>query len=256
MITGAVAEAVALLRAGVDALLAVPVDGLEAVEFVRVIEAVEVQRRRLEAVDQRLLAGASAAGVASLFGQPGLAGALASLLRIDVVEARRRVARAVDLGARRALTGEPLAPILPRAAKAAADGALSGAQADVVIQCLEKIPASAPAAAWPVAEKVLVEAARHEGPRSLHRTGVELIARLDPDGLEPVEERVQRQRGFTLVKRAEGGKATRGIWSEEGAAIWDAILDSLAAPQTCDGLLDPRTAATTRCSKPARRLLN
>src|SRR3954465_4393744 len=154
MITGAIDEAVASLRAGVDALLEVPVDGLEAVQFVRVIEAVEVQRRRLEVVDQRLLAGAAAAGVASLFGQPGLAGALGSLLRIDVPEARRRAARAFDLGPRGGLTGEPLAPILPLAARAAADGELSGAQADVVIQCLEKIPAGAPAAAWPVAERV------------------------------------------------------------------------------------------------------
>src|SRR3954469_8786152 len=259
MITGAVEQSVALLRHAVDALLDAPMDALDASEFVRVIEAVEVQRRRLEAVDQRLLAGASAAGVASLFGQPGLAGALARLLRIDVPEARRRVARAVDLGPRRALTGEPLAPILPLAAQAAAEGELSGAQADVVIQCLEKIPASAPAAAWPVAEKVLVEAARHEGPRSLHRPGVELIARLDPDGLEPVEERVQRQRGFSLVKRAEGGKATRGIWSEECAAMWEAILDSLGAPQTCDGLPDPRTAAQRRHDamfEAGRRLLD
>src|SRR3954454_17831265 len=99
MIRG-VDEAVALLRAGVDALLAVPVEGLDASQFVRVIEAVEVQRRRLEAVDQRLLAGASAAGVASLFGQPGLAGALASLLRIDVPEARRRGGPAGGPGAR------------------------------------------------------------------------------------------------------------------------------------------------------------
>src|SRR3954470_15952708 len=118
MIMGAVDEAVALLRAGVDALLSTPVDGLEAVEFVRVIEAVEVQRRRLEAVDQRLLAGASAAGGAAVFGQPGRAGALPSLLRIDVPEARRRVARAVDLGPRRALPGEPLPPIMPLAARA------------------------------------------------------------------------------------------------------------------------------------------
>src|SRR3954467_3560246 len=259
MITRAVDEAVALLRAGVDALLAVPVDGLEAVEFVRVIEAVEVQRRRLEAVDQRLLAGASAAGVASLFGQPGLAGALASLLRIDVPEARRRVARAVDLGPRRALTGEALEPILPLAARAGPGGGASAAQADVVIQCLEKIPASAPAAAWPVAERVLVEAARHEGPRSLHRTGVELIARLDPDGLEPAEDRVQRQRGFTLAKRPDGWSGPRGQWSPELTAVWETILDSLAAPQTCDGLPDPRTAAQRRHDamfEAGRRLLN
>src|SRR3954466_5529194 len=136
MITRAIDEAVALLRAGVDALLEVPVEGLDASELVRVIEAVEVQRRRLEAVDQRLLAGASAAGVASLFGQPGLSGALASLLRIDGPEAPRRGPRAVDLGPRRTLTGVALQPILPLAARAAAEGGLSAAQADVVIQCL------------------------------------------------------------------------------------------------------------------------
>ncbi len=258
MITGAVGEAVTLLRRAVDALLAVPVQGLEAAGFVSLLEVVEGQRRRLEALDQRLLAGAASAGVASLFGQPGLAGVLASVLRIDAVEARRRVARAGDLGPRRSLTGEVLGPILPTAAEAVAAGELSGAQADVVIRCLERIPAAAPAAAWPVAEQVLVQAATVEGPRMLGRTAEALLARLDPDGREPAEEQAQRRRGFTLTRRPGGWSRPGGDWSPEVTAFWTAVLDSLAAPQNTDGHPDPRSPAQRRHDamlEAARRLL-
>src|SRR3954454_23579484 len=106
MTSGDVSSAIAGLQAGVDGLLAVPVEGLAPVELTSALEAMEVQRRRLEAVDQRLLAAAS-------FGQPGLAPVLTTLLRVDPGEARARVGRAVDLGPRRALTGEPLEPLLP-----------------------------------------------------------------------------------------------------------------------------------------------
>src|SRR4051794_36868377 len=101
----AVAVVVAALQAAVDGLLAAPVEGLSSAELASLLERVEVQRRRLEAVDQRLLAAASTAGVAAHFGQPGLAGVLSPLLRIDAREARARVGRSVDLGPRRALTG-------------------------------------------------------------------------------------------------------------------------------------------------------
>src|SRR3954465_15680117 len=72
MSEGDASAAVGQLRAGVDALLGAPVEGLAATELASVLEAVEVQRRRLEAVDQRLLAAAaSTAGVAAAFGQAG-----------------------------------------------------------------------------------------------------------------------------------------------------------------------------------------
>src|SRR4051794_36863944 len=204
-----VAAAVAQLRAGVDALLGAPVDGLAATELASVLEAVEVQRRRLEAVDQRLLAAASTAGVAAAFGQAGVADVLTSLLRIDPREARARVGRAVDLGPRRALTGERLEPLLPVTADAVAAGAVSAAQVEVIVECLERIPPGAPAAAGPVAERLLVEAARFEAPRQLRRTAAELLTRLDPDGLEPVEDRADRRRSFTLVKKPDGTSSPR-----------------------------------------------
>src|SRR4051794_36158999 len=246
MSEGDAAAAVALLRAGVDALLGAPVERLAATELASVLEAVEVQRRRLEGVDQRLLAAASSAGVAAAFGQAGVADVLTSLLRIDPREARARVGRAVDLGPRRALTGEPLAPLLPVTAAAVARGAVSAAQVEVIVDCLERIPPAAPAAG-PVAERLLVEAARFEAPRQLRRTAAELLTRLDPDGLEPVEDRADRRRSFTLVTKPDGTSSPRGSWTAELTAVWEAILDSLAAPQPAEeGLPDDRSPAQRR----------
>src|SRR3954469_2654717 len=184
VITGEVSAALAQLRQSVDAMLAAPSDALAATDLASVIESIEVQRRRLEAVDQKLLGAASAAGVAAEFGRAGLADVLSCLLRVDPREARARVTRATDLGPRCSLTGEPLEPVLPVAAEAVAAGAVSGEQVDVIVACLDKIPPTAPAAAWPIAERVLVEAAPVEGPRQLRRTAAELLARLDPDGVE------------------------------------------------------------------------
>src|SRR4051794_38808640 len=136
MSEGDAAAAVAELRAAVDGLLGVSADGLAATELASLLEAIEVQRRRLEAVDQRLLAAASMAGVAAAFGQAGVADVLTSLLRIDPREARARVGRAVGLGPRRALTGGRLAPLLPVTADAGAAGAGSAAPAEGVVGCL------------------------------------------------------------------------------------------------------------------------
>src|SRR4051794_520430 len=73
VITGEVSAALAQLRQGVEAVLSAPVDALAAADLASVIESVETERRRLEAVDQKLLAAASVAGVAAEFGRAGLA---------------------------------------------------------------------------------------------------------------------------------------------------------------------------------------
>src|SRR4051812_11148721 len=142
MINGGISTTLAHLRQAVGELLAEPVSELAPTELASVLESLEVERRRLDALDQRLLAAASEVHLAGEFGRPGLTDVLTELLRIDHREAKGRVSRAIDLGPRRSLTGEPLEPLLPTAAAAAADGGLSSAQADVIIECLEKISPS------------------------------------------------------------------------------------------------------------------
>src|SRR5206468_9158415 len=75
----------------------------------------------------------------------------------------------------------------------------------------------------------------------------ELLTRLDPDGLEPIEDRAERRRSFTLVKKPDGTSSPRGSWTAEVTALWETILDSLAAPQPAeDGLPDDRSPAQRR----------
>jgi hypothetical protein len=234
MIGGRAADAVEQLAASVDALLALPRDPDASGELIR---AVEVQRRRLEAVDQHLIADVLTAGQRD---------ALPVLLCADPAEVRARVKRSGDLGPRQAVTGEPLEPILPATAAAVARGEVSASQADVIIACLEQIPPAAPASAWPVAEQLLVRAARVEPPRSLRKTATELLRRLDQDGREPVEDQVARKRSFTLIKNPDGSSTARGRLTAEATASWEAIFSSLAAPQHGDDQPDPRTADQRR----------
>jgi hypothetical protein len=156
------------------------------------------------------------------------------------------------------LTGEALEAILPATAAAVQRGEVSAGQAEVIIACLEHIPPTAPASAWPVAEQLLVAAAAVEPPRALRRTARELLARLDPDGLEPIEDKLSRQRGFTLIKHQDGSSTPRGRWTAELTAHWEAIFASLAAPQSTEQQPDSRTAPQRRHDallEAARRLL-
>ncbi|HVU93231.1 MAG TPA: DUF222 domain-containing protein, partial [Jatrophihabitans sp.] len=109
-----------------------------------------------------------------------------------------------------------------------------------------RIPPTAPTSAWPVAEQLLVRAARVEPPRSLRKTANELLRRLDQDGLEPVEDQVARKRSFTLIKNPDGSSTARGRLTAEATASWEAIFGSLAAPQHSDDQPDPRTADQRR----------
>lgn len=239
--------AVVPLRAGVDTLLAQDLTRLPSAELVAMLAAQEVQRRRQEAVDQRLIAEIAERRLAGDYGRTSTADLLVTMLRVSPAEAKARVGRAQDLGPRRAMTGEPLQPILPIAAAAVAAGEISAAQVAVISECLDAIPAAISHEVVPVAEAMLVEAARHENPKLLRQTAALLLARIDPDGIEPREQWIERSRGFGLRKHRDGSATPTGILTAELTALLDAVLDSLAAPIPAqDGLPDDRTPAQRR----------
>ena len=98
-------------------LLAEPLDALTTAERLAVTDEWEMLMRRLPAVGRRLVAGLAQAPTEEL-GEPTLAAALATLLRISKTEAHRRIHDAKDLGPRAAMTGEPLEPVLTQTAAA------------------------------------------------------------------------------------------------------------------------------------------
>jgi hypothetical protein len=234
------------LSAAVDALIGTQLGSLTAVEVTGLLTGIEAQRRRLEAVDQQLIAEIGERGIAGEYARTSPADLLVNLLRVSPREARARVGRSIDLGPRRAVTGEPLPPIFPTVADAVSAGEISAQHTDVIASALDRISLVAKPEVLPVAEDLLVEAARHEHPTQLAKTAQLLLARLDPDGLEPSEDELERRRGFSLAKLADGSAIPRGRLTAEATALWEAIFDSLAAPNPSDELPDPRSAAQRR----------
>jgi Domain of unknown function (DUF222) len=186
-------------------------------------------------------------GIAGDYARTSPTDLLVTTLRVSPTEARARLARARDLGPRRSVVGEALDPILPAAAAAVQAGEISGAHASVITRCIEQIPARIAHEAAPVAERMLVEAARHQQPTALAGTARLLLLRLDPDGAEPRDEQNERRRDFGLREFADGTSKPYGFFTTEATLAVKTILDALAAPQPAvDGLPDDRTPGQRR----------
>ena len=115
-----VVEVLDALEAGYKRALDLTFDALTTPERIRVLERFEGFRRRQPAIEHMLINDLASAEAAELGGK--LAPVLADRLRVSRSEASRRVHEAADLGERRALTGEPLPPVLPATAAAQRNG--------------------------------------------------------------------------------------------------------------------------------------
>ncbi|SHF50386.1 HNH endonuclease [Jatrophihabitans endophyticus] len=223
-------ERIAIVRAGVDGLLDADLTRLSGRELVALLDALETQHRRLAAADARLLAEIEERGAAGEFGRTSTVDLLRVRLRVAPGEAKARVERARDLGPRRTVSGEALPPLLPATAAAQRAGTISVGHAAVIADVLAEIPAAIAVEASGVAERLLVEAARHEDPARLRRTGQLVLRRLDPDGVLDRADVIERRRGFTLTPARDGSAIASGRLTGEAAAVWRTILDALSAP--------------------------
>ena len=235
------------LNRAVDVLLATETAALTGPDLTALLVDVEVIRRKLEAVDQRLVAEIDRQGLAGEYARGTTPNLLTHLLNVTRGEAQARVSRARDLGPRRGLTGEPLEPILPITAAAVRQGAISSGHVGVIAECLDAIPDKISLQASAAAEEFLVNAAQHEHPGQLKKTAAMLLSRLDPDGIEPREEDNESGRSFGLRKHRDGSSTPTGRFTPELTAMWEAIFDSLAAPQSSlEGEPDTRSAEKRR----------
>ena len=222
---------------------------MDGAALAELMEEVEIQRRRLDAADVRLVAAAEQRRRDGQFASCTVVDLLINRLDIDPREATKRVNRADELCTRRTLTGTPLPPLLSSTAAALDAGEISAAHADVIARYAEKVDRLADVApdGLEVAENLLVEASKREYPRLVARLGETLLARLDPDGTAPKDVDLDRERSYGLVKEADGSSTPRGKLTPEATAAWEALFDALAAPITdADGSPDPRSPAQRR----------
>ena len=212
-------------------------DVLTTPERLRVLERWARMRRWQPAVEHALINQlAEQADPTELGGK--LPSALADRLRISRAEASRRIHEAADLGQRRALNGEPLAPVLPAAAEAQRNGELGAGHVAVIRGFWHRLPDFVDIETRAKAEAHLARLAGEHRPDELAKLADKLTDCLNPDGDFTDVDRARR-RGLTIGKQdLDGMSPISGYLTPEARATFDAVLAKLAAPGMCNSADD------------------
>jgi hypothetical protein len=230
---GDIDEVFDALDADFDRVCELSFDALTTPEQLRLLERLEKLARRLPVPGHALINQlVQHATPAELGGK--LSHALADRLRITRGEAGRRVAEAADLGPRRAITGEPLAPRLTSTAAAQRDGMAGAGHVAVIRRFLEELPCWVDAQTRACAEADLAKLATEYRPEVVRKVAERLACYLNPDGKFSDEDRARR-RGLTLGKQDIDGMSRLSGWlTPEARATLEALLAKLAAPGMCN----------------------
>ncbi|MFT4087043.1 MAG: DUF222 domain-containing protein [Gordonia sp. (in: high G+C Gram-positive bacteria)] len=243
----AAAELVSLIDAATEALEEASLTAETPAELIEVARSAETARRKLDAVNAKLICEISDRGAAETAGYANLNAFLRQGLRLSRGEAFRRRTVATETGRRYSLQGEPLPPRRQACAGALADGTISGAHVEAIVKILTKIPAAVPADTIEKAEHTLVEASRVFAPDELPALGQRILAHLDPDGHLTDENDRQRQRGFTLGPQDQQLMSTlRGACTPEIRGMLEVILTVWAAPGS-NNPDDPDSPSAAAC---------
>ncbi|GAA4298631.1 HNH endonuclease signature motif containing protein [Mycobacterium paraffinicum] len=229
----AIQDDVDALRAVVSRFQGHSYEALTNPERLHLLEVLECETRRLQVPSHQLINQVGEqADSAELGGK--LSWALADRLHITRGEASRRIAEAADLGPRRALTGEPLAPVLPATAAAQRSGAIGGDHVAVIRRFFHQLPDCVDIDTREQTENHLASEATHYRPDELARLARYLTDCLNPDGNYTDADRA-RARGLVLGhQRADGMSKLSGWLTPEARATWEAVLAKLAAPGMCN----------------------
>lgn len=239
--------AVKTAHAAVDEVLSADLTRCSDDALLELLREQERLRRRLAAVDQRLIVETEARSLPERKAFRTTASFLRSLLRLDPAEAHARVRGADAAGPRRALTGEPLPPAYPQVAQAQAEGAISERHAGVIVKTIEALPAAVRATEAVAAEESLVGYARRFDPQQLARLAGRLADCLDPDGRLTEAADRERARDLRMWVRPDGSARGEFEATAELAELLQTHFDALAAPRPeTDGVKDPRTAGQRR----------
>lgn len=222
-------EDVEALRAVVSRFLGHSYGSLTNPERFALLEVLECELRRLRVPGHQLINQIGEQSDSTELGGK-LSWALADRLHIGRVEAGRRIAEAADLGPRRALSGEPLPPVLPATAAAQRDGAIGAEHVAVIRRFFHQLPECVDIETCEHAETHLAMQAGQFRPDHLDKLARRLMDCLNPDGSYSDEDRA-RVRGLMLGNQhADGMSRLSGWLTPEARATIEAVLAKLAAP--------------------------
>ena len=228
-----IVEVLDALEAGYKRALDLTFDVLTTPERLRVLERWEQMRRWHPAVEHPLINQLSEQADPTELGGK-LPATLADRLRISRAEASRRIHEAADLGERRALNGEPLAPLLPATAQAQRHGDLGAGHVAVIRGFWHRLPDFVDIETRHQAEAQLARLAGQHRPDELARLADKLTDCLHPDGDFTDVDRAKR-RGIVIGRQdIDGMSPISGYLTPEARATLDAVFAKLAAPGMCN----------------------
>ena len=216
-----------------DRLCELSFDVFTTPERLRALERLERVARRLRAPQHTLTNQLDAQASEEELGGT-LRVALADRLRITKAEAARRIAEAADLGERRALTGQPLAPQLAATAAAQRQGLVGDGHVNVIRSSFSHLPAEVDLGTREAADADLAGKASEYRPDELAKYAQRIMDWLNPDGEFRDQERA-RKRGITLGQQEyDGMSRISGMLTPQLSAAIEAMLAKLAAPGVCN----------------------
>ena len=228
-----IVEVFGVVGAGLNRLCGLTFDVLTTPERLQTLEHLERMARQLRAPQHELINQLDAqAGEEELGGK--LRGVLADRLRITKAEAGRRIGEAADLGVRRALTGEPLAPQLSATAAAQRQGLIGEGHIRVIRSFFAHLPTEVDPGTRDAADADLARKASQYRPDELATYAQRIMDWLNPDGDLSDQERA-RKRGIILGNQ-EYDRMSRisGYLTPEARATFESVLAKLAAPGACN----------------------
>nr|WP_272918296.1 HNH endonuclease signature motif containing protein [Gordonia sp. SID5947] len=194
-----------------------------------VAESHERAYRRMSGVGHRRVMDVSDRGLVGALGYRGLADLMSHRLRIP--DARRRMRHMRMLAQMHSLQGELLPPRYAHLAAAVADGAAAPAHVDSVLDTLAKIPNRVPADVQDAAEAMMADFARELTPKQLTTVGIELLARIDPDGALTDDADRKRRRKLQLGNQdVQSMSDLSAVLSPKARALLEVALAAWAAP--------------------------
>ncbi|WP_113963300.1 HNH endonuclease signature motif containing protein [Mycobacterium shimoidei] len=221
------------LDAALKRALDLTFDVLTVPESLAMLERCEKVRRQLPAVEHPLINQIGEQADESELGGK-LSFALAERLRITRAEANRRIGEAADLGPRRAMTGEPLEPLLPATAEAQRAGTIGGGHVAVIRNFYHRLPDAVDVETAEHAEAQLATEGGEFRPDQLAKLADRLTDCLNPDGDFTDNDRARRRTLIIGKQDIDGMSKISGYLTPEARATIDALFAKLAAPGMCN----------------------
>ena len=226
---------VAAFRAAYDEIAACAIDTVTHAELLPEMDELEALACQLPALRHRMQAQLQAQTTPRELGAKSWREVVMTRWRLSSAEASRRITEAAVLGPRKALSGEPLGPVLPATAAAQALGLVTDEHVAEIRKGVAKLPGFVDDPTRTQIEVDWVRKAVGTGPKALADTVKRTVFLLDQDGPAPDDAERARRRGMSVGPQQPNGMIhATADFTPAAWAAWEALYAKFAAPGMCN----------------------